>query len=84
LLKTASILETAIGFIKFYFIPKKLKDLPRKKFQIVKLSIPQTTHRNPIFPIVVASVYIAIIAGQVANPSWVRIQHQVHVIGNVL
>jgi hypothetical protein len=34
--KTASIFETAIGFIKFYFIPKKLKDLPRKNSQIVK------------------------------------------------
>jgi len=31
LLKTASILERAIGFIKFYFIQKEIEKIPAKK-----------------------------------------------------
>ena len=50
--KKANILEAKMLWVnsKFILSQKKSKKLPRKK--IVKLSIPQTTHRKPILLIV--------------------------------
>ena len=66
MLKTASILETAIILIEIYFIQKKRKNTREK---IVKLSIPNATHRQAILLGVVVTARIAIIVAQVAHPS---------------
>ena len=57
----------------FILSQKNLKLPAKKNSQRVKLSIPQTTHRNPILLNVVTSVNIAIIAVQEAAPSEIGI-----------
>ncbi len=52
---------------------KKSENFPPKKIQLVKLSIPQATHRQAIVLIVAVSVYIAKTVVQDAAPSVISV-----------
>ena len=57
----------------FILSKKNQKYTREKKFQLVKLSIPQATHRKAIVLIGVVSVYIVTNVAQVAVPSVISI-----------